>query len=75
MSLLCVEEKYRSTCICGALVAALSVVFATIYIFYMIYPDKVSITLAFSQKVLFDVENRVKKDPEISRLVTMLLSH
>ena len=75
MSLLCVAEEDRLTCKCEALLAALSVVFAAIYIFNLIYPDEVSITLAFSQKVLFDVENGVKKDPEVSRLLKMLLSH
>ena len=59
--LLCLAEEDRLTWKCKALFTALSVVYATVYIFNMVYPDEVSITLASSQKYCLILKMGLKR--------------
>ena len=61
-------------CTCGDLVTAFALMFATYYIFNLSYPDAIQSTMTFFQTTFLKIEDGVKKDYKVSRLMTTLLS-
>ena len=61
-------------CTCGDLVMAFSLMFAIYYIYNLSYHDAVQSTMTFFQTWFHKIEDSVKKDYKVSRLITTLLS-
>ena len=61
-------------CTCGDLVTAFALVFAAYYIYNLSYPDAIQSTMTFFQTAFLKIEDSVKKDYKVSRLMTTLLS-
>ena len=64
----------ETVCSCGDLFTAFKLLFATYYIFNLAYPDVLKSTLTFFQKGILNIQDKMKKDPKVSRLLTTLLS-
>ena len=60
-------------CTCGDLVTAFALVFAAYYIYNLYYPDAIQSTMTFFQTSSLKIEDSVKKDYKVSRLMTTLL--
>ena len=61
-------------CTCGDLVPAFALMFATYYIYNLSYPDAIQGTMTFFQTTFLKIQDGVKKDYKVSRLMTTLLS-
>ena len=61
-------------CTCGDLVTAFALMFVTYYIYNLSYPDAIQSTMTFFRTAFLKIEESVKKDHKVSRLMTTLLS-
>ena len=61
-------------CTCGDLVTAFALMFATYYIYNLSYPDAIQSTINFFQTSFPKIEDILKKDYKVSRLMATLLS-
>ena len=59
-------------CTCGDLVTALVLMFATYYIYKLSCPDDIQSTMTFFQTAFLKIEDSVKKDYKVSKLMTTL---
>ena len=61
-------------CTCGDLVTALALMFAIYYIYKLSCPDEIQSTMTFFQTAFLKIEDSVKKDYKVSKLMTTLYS-